>query len=169
MATVRTLLSAFLLFLSSTTTTFVNAHGAIIAAVGDAGGRGSALGIDPTTPRDGTRRNPFQRDTTRFRGSSAATLGETLQGGDNQLESGTQAILAQNGGTLPQVTPGGELRMTLHQVNGDGGGPYQCMINSDGTATTWEPLTVTQNVPGRRGNNRVSLYHQVRRSSLAAV
>ncbi|KAJ9616384.1 1,3-beta-glucanosyltransferase gas1 [Cladophialophora chaetospira] len=132
----------------------VAGHGAIIAATGDAGGQGSALGIDPDTPRDGTRRRPFQQDTTRFQGNAADTVGETLAGGDNDIETGTAAVLAQNGGTLPQITPGGEVQMTLHQVNADGAGPYTCMINDDGTATSWTQMTVTQQVPGRRGNDR---------------
>lgn len=34
--------------------------------------------VDPSTPRDGTTRNPFQQDTTRFKGDAAATCGETL-------------------------------------------------------------------------------------------
>jgi hypothetical protein len=115
----------------------VAGHGAIVSATGDAGGAGSALGIDPSTPRDGTTRNPFQQDTTRFKGASAKTVGETLAGGDNDLEAGTQQILSQNGGTLPQVTAGGSVKMTLHQINSDGGGPYTCMINADGTAQSW--------------------------------
>ncbi|KAK4126078.1 hypothetical protein N657DRAFT_642847 [Parathielavia appendiculata] len=133
---------------------FAAGHGAIIAAVGDAGGSGMALGVDTSTPRDGTRRNPFQQDSTRFRGDAADTVGETLAGGDNQLEAGTQAILAETGDSLPQVTPGGELQMTLHQVNSDGAGPYTCMINADGTAQTWNNIQVTQNVPGRNSRNR---------------
>ncbi len=115
----------------------VAGHGAITGATGDAGGTGMALGIDTSTPRDGTRRNPFQQDSTRFRGAAADTVGETLKGGTNKLEAGTQAILAETGDSLPQVTAGGEVRMTLHQVNGDGAGPYTCMINADGTAQTW--------------------------------
>lgn len=115
----------------------VAGHGAIIAATGDAGGSGMALGIDTSTPRDGTRRSPFQQDTTRFRGDAAETLGETLAGGDNSVEAGTQAILAETGDSLPQVTAGGEVQMTLHQVNSDGAGPYACMINADATGQTW--------------------------------
>jgi len=115
----------------------VAGHGAIIAATGDAGGSGSAIGIDSSTPRDGTRRRPFQQDTTRFQGDAAETFGETLQGGDNEPESGTAAIMAESGDELPQITPGGEVQMTLHQVNADGAGPYTCMINDDGTGTTW--------------------------------
>jgi len=133
----------------------VYGHGAIIAATGDAGGTGMALGIDTSTPRDGTRRNPFQQDSTRFRGDAADTFGETLGGGDNQLEAGTQAIMAETGDQLPQVTQGGEVQMTLHQVNSDGAGPYTCMINADGTGASWEDITVTQNLEGNeRGRNR---------------
>jgi hypothetical protein len=97
-------------------------HGAIIKATGDAGGEGMALGINSQTPRDGTRRNPFQQDSTRFRGASAATFGETVGAGANNLEQGTQAIMAETGAELPQVSQGGEIKMTLHQVNADGGG-----------------------------------------------
>lgn len=47
--------------------------------------------------------------------------------------------------------------MTLHQVNADGGGPYECMINADGTGQDWQNVQVTQNVPGRNSRNRVCL------------
>jgi len=56
----------------------VAGHGAIVGATGDAGGQGSAIGIDASTPRDGSRRNPFQQDSTRFRGDAADSCGETL-------------------------------------------------------------------------------------------
>jgi len=122
----------------------VAGHGAIIAATGDSGGNGTALGIDLSTPRDGTTRNPFEQDTTRFKGAAADTFGETLEGGDNDPETGTTKILAENGGNkLPQITPGGEVQMTLHQVNADGAGPYTCMINDDGTGTTWTTVNIT--------------------------
>jgi hypothetical protein len=111
--------------------------------------------VDSTTPRDGTGRRPFQQDATRFRGDAEDTVGETIGAGDNDVESGTSAILAESGDVLPQVSAGGELKMTLHQVNSDGAGPYTCMINSDGTAQSWSEITVTQNVDGNeRGRNR---------------
>jgi hypothetical protein len=40
--------------------TSVSAHGAIVAVAGSNGIQGQAFGIVDTTPRDGTRRNPFQ-------------------------------------------------------------------------------------------------------------
>ncbi|KAK3991384.1 hypothetical protein QBC44DRAFT_393323 [Cladorrhinum sp. PSN332] len=150
MSTLQTLLLTLLAFHP----TLISAHGAIVAATGNAGGTGMALGIDTSTPRDGTRRRPFQQDSTRFRGSAAETFGETLGGGDNQLEAGTQAIMAETGDQLPQITPGGEVQMTLHQVNADGGGPYECMINADGTGRNWQAVSVGTNVPGRRSRNR---------------
>lgn len=134
----------------------VAGHAAIIAAVGDAGGAGMALGIDPATPRDGSRRNPFQQDTTRFRGQAAKTVGQTIKSGTNSVEEGTQAILDITKDSLPQVTAGGALNMTLHQINQDGGGPFKCMINADAKATEWTEIEVTANVPGRFGLSRVS-------------
>ncbi|CZR44920.1 putative gEgh 16 protein [Fusarium proliferatum ET1] len=133
----------------------VSAHSVITNAVGDAGGSGMALGVDTSTPRDGTRRRPFQQDATRFRGNSADTVGETLSGGDNDIEQGTLDIMEETGSQLPQVNPGGSLEMTVHQVNSDGAGPYTCMINADGTGTSWENIQVTTNVEGNeRGRNR---------------
>jgi len=131
----------------------VAGHGAIIAATGDAGGAGQAIGVDNATPRDGTRRTPFQQDSTRFRGASAATCGETLAGGANDPAAGTTAMLAVAGNTMPQVSQGGSIDMTIHQVNGDGAGPYDCMIDATATGTNWQPLTVTQNVPGENSRS----------------
>lgn len=145
--------SSVVAFLASSS--LVAGHGAIIKATGDAGGAGSAIGVVPTTPRDGTNRNPFQQDSTRFRGDAAATCGETLGGGDNAVDAGTAQIMQLNGPTLPQVSAGGTLMMTVHQVNSDGAGPYKCMIDSTGTGTNWVPMTVTQNLPGNaRGRNQ---------------
>jgi len=132
----------------------VAGHGAIVKAVGDAGGNGSAIGIDPNTPRDGTKRNPFQQDTTRFKGDNAATCGQTLEGGENDIQAGTKAVMAMNGGQLPQISPGGEISMTLHQVNGDGAGPYTCQINAAGDAQNWVDMKVTTQVPGTNSRSK---------------
>ncbi|KAM4055137.1 CAS1 protein [Hirsutella rhossiliensis] len=133
----------------------VAGHAAITNAFGDQGGLGTALGINPKMLRNGTKRNPFQQDSTRFRGRSRATVGETIGAGANSIEQGTQAIMAQTGRQLPQISPGGQLTMTVHQVNADGAGPFTCMINSDGTAKNFQTLQVTQNVAGNKnGRNR---------------
>ncbi|KAK1963273.1 hypothetical protein LY78DRAFT_531072, partial [Colletotrichum sublineola] len=132
----------------------VAGHGAIIGAVGPAGGTGMALGVDPETPRDGTRARPFQTDSTRFKGPNADTFGQTTGGGENDLEAGTKAIMAMTGDMLPQVTPGSTLEMTVHQVNADGGGPYDCMINADATGNSWTNVNVPVTVPGQNSRNR---------------
>lgn len=106
------------------TADIVAGHAAIIGATGDAGGQGMALGIDSSTPRDGTRRDPFQADSTRFKGEAADTFGETVGAGTNNLETGTKAMMAETGTMLPQISAGGSVDMTLHQVNGDGGGEF---------------------------------------------
>jgi hypothetical protein len=99
-----------------------------------------ALGVDTSTPRDGTRRNPFQQDATRFRGDAADSVGETLAGGDNNVEAGTTAIMTEMGDQLPQITPGGSVDMTLHQVNGDGGGELTTNPSSRPLANASRPL-----------------------------
>uniref|UniRef100_A0A0S1MKL8 Secreted protein n=1 Tax=Phakopsora pachyrhizi TaxID=170000 RepID=A0A0S1MKL8_PHAPC len=45
----------------------VNAHGAITAVQGSNGMTGEAFGVDQSTPRDGTKRNPFQTDSSIIR------------------------------------------------------------------------------------------------------
>ncbi|KAL0944909.1 cas1 appressorium specific protein [Colletotrichum truncatum] len=132
----------------------VAGHAAIIAATGELGGSAMALGVDPNTPRDGTRRDPFQADATRFKGPNADTFGQTVGAGENDLETGTKAIMAMTGDQLPQVRAGGSIDMTLHQVNGDGGGPYDCMINGDGTGASWTAINVVTTPPGQNSRNR---------------
>ncbi|KAH8596843.1 hypothetical protein B0O99DRAFT_95010 [Bisporella sp. PMI_857] len=146
------LFSASVLLFLTASSPLVAGHGAIIKAVGDAGGQGQALGVDDATPRDGSRRNPFQQDSTRFRNAAADTCGETLGGGTNDPATQVAAMVA-SGDQLPQVTPGGELQMTLHQVNGDGAGPYECMIDATGTGTQWQAITVGTNVPGENSRS----------------
>ena len=43
--------------------------------------------------------------------------------------------------------------MTLHQVNGDGAGPYTCEIDTTGTGNNFQEITVLTNVPGKGGNS----------------
>lgn len=104
--------------------------------------------VDESTPRTGTGRTPFQQDTTIFNGNTGC--GRTLAGGANNIQAGTQAVVSKYGG-LPQVTPGGSLQMTLHQINADGAGPYRCTIDMTGTGNNFQTVQVTQNVGGFAG------------------
>jgi hypothetical protein len=54
---------------------------------------------------------------------------------------------------MPQISAGGMVMMTLHQVNGDGAGPYECMIDSTGAGTQWTAMAVTTNVPGKNSRS----------------
>jgi len=132
----------------------VAGHGAIIKAVGDMGGNGSAIGIDSSTPRDGSRRTPFQADSTRFKNNNADACGETIGGGPNEPMAQMAKVVSDSNG-LPMVSAGGMIMMTLHQVNNDGAGPYDCMIDSTGTGTGgWTKMEVTTNVPGKNSRSR---------------
>ena len=110
--------------------------------------------VDPATPRDGSRRDPFQQDSTRFKNAAADQCGETLGGGTNDPATQVPAQLAANGGNMPQISAGGMVMMTVHQVNGDGAGPYDCMIDSTGTGTQWTNMQVATNVPGENSRSR---------------
>lgn len=110
--------------------------------------------VDATTPRDGATRNPFQQDSTRFKNAAADACGETLAGGTNDPATQIPQMLAANGGQMPQISAGGMVMMTLHQVNGDGAGPYDCMIDSTGAGTQWTAMQVVTNVPGTNSNSK---------------
>nr|QGP74441.1 EWCA8 [Podosphaera xanthii] len=132
----------------------VAGHGAIVKAVGDMGGNGTALGVERDTPRDGAGRNPFQTDSTRFKNNNVDACGETLGGGPNEPAQ-QMAKLVQDSNGLPMVSQGGMIMMTLHQVNGDGAGPYSCMIDSTGTGTGgWTKMEVATNVPGKNSRSK---------------
>jgi hypothetical protein len=75
--------------------------------------------VDATTPRDGATRNPFQQDCTRFKNAAADASGETLAGCTNDPATQIPQMLAANGGQMPQISPGGMVIVTLHQVNSD--------------------------------------------------
>ncbi|KAH7098990.1 hypothetical protein BKA62DRAFT_328508 [Auriculariales sp. MPI-PUGE-AT-0066] len=131
----------------------VRGHGAITAVKGANGVTGAAFGIDPSTPRDGSRAKPFQQDTSVIRDREIArgttsACGKTKIGGVNDIA--TQLAAASSAG-LPSTTSAGEVEMTLHQINQDGAGPFTCDVNMDGTGSSFTPMKVTTNVPGFAG------------------
>jgi len=133
--------------LVGTLTELVSAHAKISSATGNAGGKGAGLGI---TPNSGNS----QSDVGIISGNTGC--GKTVSGGTINIGSATQTDITNNGGTLPQVSSGGSLSMTLHQVNADGAGPYTCSINTDGTGNSFTAITVTTNVPGTGGKSTAS-------------
>lgn len=84
-------------------------------------------------------------------------VGYTMTGGPNRIDRDVALAIQNAGGQqMPQVTRGGELYVTLYQVNSDGAGPYGCFINNDGTGRDWTRIPITQNMPGDRGRSGAS-------------
>lgn len=53
---------------------------------------------------------------------------------------------------MAQVSAGSMLAVTIHQVNADGAGPFECdMDETSNAVTTFTPLKVTNNIPGSFG------------------
>lgn len=130
----------------------VAAHGKIAVATGDAGGNGTALGIQGAVIPGAGKNKVTEPDTTVFKGDAADSCGRTNGQGDNDIEAGTKQAMALSGTTLPQVTPGGSVSGTLHIVTSDGAGPYKAMVNADGTGNSWTTMEVETQVPGTKGN-----------------
>ncbi|KAI9137206.1 hypothetical protein BKA69DRAFT_1099244 [Paraphysoderma sedebokerense] len=133
-------------------------HGAITGAKGLNGINGRALGIKESTPRDCTQRNPCQQDSAiiddrEIASGRAGACGRTLGGGRIDMQSEVQNIMSDLGG-LPSVAPGQPLTLTVHQVNGDGAGPFNCELDQTGTGKSFQNLEVSTQVPGRNGRNR---------------
>jgi hypothetical protein len=132
----------------------VAAHGKIAVITGDAGGNTTGLGIQGAViPGPGTNKQT-EVDTTVFASKAAASdgLGKTKTG-PNTLADMTQ-VMALSGSTLPQVSSGGSISGTVHIVTTDGAGPYTAIVDPTGTGafSTGTKLTVTQQVPGTKGN-----------------
>ncbi|CAG8475155.1 1967_t:CDS:2 [Acaulospora colombiana] len=148
------MLSSTILFgLFASLASTVHGHGTITAVTGANGITAAGMGIDPSTPRDGSRARPFQQDTSVIRDREIASgrtgpCGRTAIGGNNDVAAEV-ASAASDG--LPSLSEDGTLTMTLHQINQDGGGPYACDISTDASGTNFQPMTIVTQVPGIRG------------------
>ncbi|KAF7439734.1 hypothetical protein PC9H_000070 [Pleurotus ostreatus] len=128
----------------------VSAHGVITNVSGANGVAGQAFGVVATTPRTGSKRDPFQQDSSIIRdreisSGKAGVCGRTLGGGNNDVQA---MLAAASSAGLPSVAADGSVQMTLHQVNGDGAGPYSCQVSADATGQNFVTMDVTQQVPG---------------------
>ncbi|KAK6541050.1 hypothetical protein TWF694_008428 [Orbilia ellipsospora] len=146
-------------------------HSCIIDSVGTAGTRrGYGLGVNLKASRTGTT-TPFQKDTTAFAEvdlTQAKGCGKTHMQADRYIKGApgydpNSADLVNDVATqvtrmaaeykIAQVYAGSELRLTLHQVNGDGAGPFRCILDQSGTGNNFEKnlLPVTKQVAGLGG------------------
>ncbi|KDN42639.1 hypothetical protein RSAG8_06596, partial [Rhizoctonia solani AG-8 WAC10335] len=122
---------------------------------------GQAFGIVDSTPRDGTYpcpsvSNPFQADTSIIRDKEIASgdaqaCGRTLAGGVNDMAA--QLAAASSAG-LASVGSDGSVAMTVHQINGDGAGPYTCDVSADASGQNFVAMEVTTNVPGQNSRSQ---------------
>ncbi|KAG8772435.1 hypothetical protein FRC12_001936 [Ceratobasidium sp. 428] len=82
--------NASALLFALTAAASVSAHGVLVAINGDNGVKAQGFGVVESTPRDGTRRNPFQTDSSIIRdreiaNGDADACGRTLAGGVNNM------------------------------------------------------------------------------------
>jgi len=135
----------------------VAAHGKIAVLTGDAGGNGTALGIQGGSVPGSGKNSQTETDTTVFKSTNIATngLGKTEGSGENTVDMVTDTMAA-SGSTLPQVSGdgSGSISGTFHIVTTDGAGPVKALVDSTGTGafeSATEADVVTQ-VPGANGN-----------------
>jgi hypothetical protein len=131
----------------------IAAHGCITEVKGQNGIIGTALGIDDSVSRASAGR-AAQTDTSVIRDRDVMTgqagpCGKTKIAGVLKMDEEITKVAARNNGELPTITAGGDLEMTLHKINEDGGGPFFCDFTTDGEKFT--PMQVTRNVPGFLG------------------
>ncbi|KAJ3115747.1 hypothetical protein HDU96_000078 [Phlyctochytrium bullatum] len=147
----RTTFAIVSFFLAVAAPVTVSAHGVVTEVQGANGVTGTGFGVDPSTPRDCTRRNPCQQDSSIL---AAGGCGRTLQKGQLNIQTEMAAQYELGGGQLPSVGANGQLTLTYHQVNADGAGPLSADVDPTGQGQTFQPATVVQNIPGRRGRDR---------------
>lgn len=67
-------------------------HGVVTSVTGSNGIVGAGFGVDPSTPRDGSRPNPFEQDTSIIRNNEIQSgktdvCGRTKIGGNNDVST----------------------------------------------------------------------------------
>ena len=145
-------------FALATLVSTVHSHAAILAAVGDSGESQGFL-VDPAIARNCTTISPCQQDATIIRDSEITqnivnACGRTEIAGNIDIGEQTENELAA--GRMAQVSSGSMLAVTIHQVNADGAGPFECdMDETSNAVTTFTPLKVSNNIPGSFGLSQV--------------
>ncbi|KAI9144885.1 hypothetical protein BKA69DRAFT_1172422 [Paraphysoderma sedebokerense] len=143
--------------------TQVYSHGNILAAYGENGIETRGLGITMDfAARTGTG-NAFQVDSPIIRakeiakGAKASECGRTTGAGKIDIQSLAAKVRSASAAEgYATVTEGKTLKMVMYQVNGDGAGPFTCQLSKSLDAKFNTELTVTQNVPGKKGNNKAT-------------
>ncbi|KAJ4396722.1 hypothetical protein N0V93_000943 [Gnomoniopsis smithogilvyi] len=131
----------------------VAAHGKVAAVVGDAGGNGTAIGIEGAVVPGAGSNSKTEVDTTVFKSTKIASngLGKTTNNGNNAVTDVAQTMV-QSGSTLPQVS--NSINATFHVVTSDGCGPIKAMLDTGATGefASGTALTNTADIAGNKGN-----------------
>lgn len=140
----------------------ISAHGKVAAVVGDAGGNGTAIGIQGGIVPGPGKNKVTEVDTTVFGKKNIATdgLGKTNGQGKNTVAM-VASTMAQSGNTLPQVSDGGSIQGTFHVVTTDGAGPVKAII--DPTATGQFSSGVEANVVQGTAHQTIFELHRIKR------
>lgn len=132
----------------------VHAHGVILSASGESGQSQGFL-VDSALARNCTTISPCQQDATIIRDSEITqnivnSCGRTEINGNIDVGEQTENELAAK--RVTQVKAGTVMTVTIHQVNADGAGPYECDLDeTSNAATKFTKLKVANNVPGTNG------------------
>ncbi|KAL8280348.1 hypothetical protein RQP46_007265 [Phenoliferia psychrophenolica] len=100
-------------------------------------------------------------DTSVIRNNAIASgatgpCGKTDLAGNLDVDAEMAKSLAAG---VPTAAADGTVTMTIHQVNGDGAGPYSCDVDATGTGQSFVKMQVTQNVPGRDVPSELASIH----------
>ncbi|KAK6509350.1 hypothetical protein TWF481_004102 [Arthrobotrys musiformis] len=138
---------------------YAAAHCKITTAYGlkngqKAGITGSPIGYDPSVPLSGGNLQDVpifnERSMWVWKGCGRNIKAGMLSSRPKDYNAAGLTFLSQSQKGIAQVFPGGQLFMILHQVNGDGNGPFICGIDSTNNPEPedFEELEIAKQVPG---------------------
>lgn len=113
--------------------TLARCHGVIVNAQGESGSPPSiGFQVDLGIARNCTTISPCQQDTTIIRDAEIKSnvvnsCGRTELTGNIDVGENTENAIAA--GQVTQVQSGSNVKVTIHQVNADGAGPYTCDLD----------------------------------------
>lgn len=155
------------LILALSAASMVSAHGKVTVVTGNAGGNGTALGINGAVVPQFGKNAATESDTTVFGGNpnnpTKDGLGKTTSSGALKVND-LAAAMAQSGNTLPQVSADGTgtITGTWRIVTSDGTannaqGELFAVIDSTGTGaySTGKQLVATSDMVGNGNGNVV--------------
>lgn len=111
--------------------------------------------VDPAQARNCSLISACQLDTNLIRDAEIDANLVNLCGRNQLIGNIDIALHTENAlaaGAVTQVKRGSEITITMHQVNSDGAGPYECDIDEGSNSSLMiKKLTMINNVPGVNG------------------